>query len=93
LNRNHEILETEDALDRLIYGFKELIKGEYEEFFHFKEKMWILTLNEAKYNENFDLITPKSLEKIFESTENKKSTSSGTVFTSFKDNFQALSLN
>ena len=81
MNPNHEILETEAALDRLIYGFKELIKDKNKDIFQFKGKIWKLSLNEAKFNSEFNLITPKSLEKIFESVENNKSTNSGIVFT------------
>jgi len=81
LNRNHEILETEDALDRLINGFKELIKHKSKDIFQFKDKSWKLSLNEVKTSSELNIITPKSLEKIFESIENNKSTSSGTVFT------------
>ena len=81
MNRNHEILETEDALDRLIFGFKELINDKNKDIFQFKDNKWKLSLNEEKTGSEFNIITPKSLEKIFESVENKKSTSSGTVFT------------
>jgi len=81
LNQIHEILETEDALDRLIYGFKELIKDKNKDIFQFKGKTWNLSLKEVKISSELNIINPKSLEKILESIESKKSTSSGTVFT------------
>jgi hypothetical protein len=81
LNRTHEILETEEALDRLIYGFKELIKDKNKDIFQFKDIRWNLSLNEVKFSSEFNIITPKSLEKIFESIENNKSSNSGIVFT------------
>ncbi len=81
MNRNHEILKTEDALDRLIFGFKELLKDKNKDIFQFKGTKWKLSLNEVNNGSEFNIITPKSLEKIFEFIENKKSTTSGTVFT------------
>lgn len=81
MNRNYEILETEEALDRLINRFKELINDKNKDIFHFNNREWKLSLNEEKISSEFNIITPKSLEKNFESVENKKSTNSGIVFT------------
>ncbi len=81
MNRNHKILETEDALDRLICRFKELIKDRNKDFFKFKGKSWNLSLNETDTHSELNLITPKTLEKIFENVENKNSSNSGTIFT------------
>ncbi|QEE15881.1 Eco57I restriction-modification methylase domain-containing protein [Promethearchaeum syntrophicum] len=81
MNPNHEILETEETLDRLIYGFKELIKDKNKDNFQFKGRLWKLSLKEAKINAECNLITPKTLEKIFESVGNNKSNNSGIIFT------------
>ncbi|MHA1718515.1 MAG: Eco57I restriction-modification methylase domain-containing protein [Promethearchaeota archaeon] len=81
MNHNHEILKTEEAFKRLINRFKDLIKKKDAEIFKYQSRTWKLSLNEQKYNLDQNYITPKTLEKIFESIEKKKINKSGIVFT------------
>jgi len=81
LNHNHEILETEEAFNRLINRFKNLIKNKDAEIFKYQSRTWKISLNEQKYKLDQNYITPKTLEKIFESIEKKKINKSGIIFT------------